>query len=62
MRVALDARKAYDTGIGRYIRGLTTTMVEVDPALELSLLQAILYWVRGRGWRPPGLPDEPTSS
>jgi len=62
VRVALDVRTAYETGIRRYNRCLTTTMVEVDPALELSLLQAIIYWVLGRGWRPPGLPGEPTSS
>lgn len=38
MRVALDARKAYDGGIGRYIRSLSAAMLELDPGLELVLL------------------------
>ncbi len=38
MKVALDARKAYDGGIGRYIRSLTAAMLEVDSELRLTLL------------------------
>jgi len=36
--VALDARKAYDGGIGRYVRSLSGALLELDPTLELVLL------------------------
>jgi alpha-1,3-rhamnosyl/mannosyltransferase len=38
VKVAVDARKAYDGGIGRYIRCLTAAMMEVDAELRLALL------------------------
>jgi alpha-1,3-rhamnosyl/mannosyltransferase len=38
VKVAVDARKAHDGGIGRYIRCLTAAMMEIDPELRLALL------------------------
>lgn len=45
VKLAIDARKAYDGGIGRYIRCLARALVDLEPTLELSLLA------------PPSMPD-----
>lgn len=50
MHVALDARKAYDGGIGRYIRCLTTALLDASPRLRLTLLMPRDM----RAWLPAG--------
>lgn len=38
MKLAIDARKAYDGGIGRYVRCLSAALLEADPTLSIAFL------------------------
>ena len=38
MRVGIDARLAHETGIGRYVRGLTNALIEHERDLELVVI------------------------
>ncbi len=57
MRVCLDARKVWDSGLGNYIRGLLLSLDEMDPSIEWDLIvrseQHSSYGAQGvRGYLP----------